>query len=79
MSVQSQEIPPHVQRMASESAELVDRKQKLMYFVHEDNLLFSQLPDVDKTLLRAQLGAMTAYSDILQLRLERALLNLPTA
>jgi hypothetical protein len=61
--------------MAGESAELVDRKQKLASFINSGNPLFEQLPDVDQTLLRAQLSAMTAYSDILQLRLERALAN----
>lgn len=68
------EIPPHLQRMAGESAVLVERKQRLSHFIHGGVPAFEALPDEEKTLLRAQLGAMESYARILQIRLERALL-----
>lgn len=77
--LQQPEIPPHVQRMLGESADLVERKQKLGFFIHGANTVFDGLPKEDQDLLRQQFEAMDNYSNILQMRLERELVKLPIA
>lgn len=67
----SKEPAPHVQRMIAEGEQLTDRLEKLGAFLTGD--LFKTLPETDQTLLSAQCGAMTAYLQILSLRIERAL------
>lgn len=62
---------PHIERMEAETAELLDRHRKLHEFMAGSGV-FAQLDAVDQTLLRAQAGAMKAYSEVLQLRLSRA-------
>ena len=62
-------LPPHVQRMVAERAELGERRDKLAAFVASDKL--ADLDAQDAALLNSQLRAMGEYYDILDLRLAR--------
>ena len=57
------------QRVITEYDELSQKILKLVEFVFGEQ--FSELPTADQTLLRAQLGAMSSYSAILELRMQR--------
>lgn len=57
------------QRIITEYDELSQKILKLVEFVFGEQ--FSKLPTTDQTLLRAQLGAMSSYSAILELRMQR--------
>jgi bisphosphoglycerate-dependent phosphoglycerate mutase len=50
--------------------QLADRVEKLGAFLTDT--IYPTLPDKDQTLLSAQVGAMSAYLQILNLRLTRA-------
>jgi len=63
--------PPRVERMIAEGEELAERVQKLGQFLIGD--VIKTLPETEQTLLSAQCGAMTAYLQILSLRIERAI------
>lgn len=64
---------PHVRRMIAEGEQLTDRVEKLGAFLAGS--IFRTLPETDQTLLSAQCAAMTAYLQILSLRIERAMLS----
>ena len=57
-----------VERMYEEKAGLDEKTIKLMDFVKSDS--FEKLNKTRQQLLKAQLGAMEAYSEILLLRIE---------
>ena len=57
------------QRVITEYDELSQKILKLVEFVFGDQ--FRELPTTDQTLLRAQLGAMSSYSAILELRMQQ--------
>jgi len=57
------------QRVVKEYDELSQKILKLVEFVFDSK--FQELPTEDQTLLRAQLGAMSSYSAILELRMQR--------
>lgn len=59
--------PPHVQRMQVERDELADKVSKLTAFTKGET--FAALGELDRALLRIQLGAMAAYLQTLELRL----------
>lgn len=61
----------HVERMEAEMDELDDRITELDYFI-QNNPIFLDMQAVDRSLMRAQVSAMKAYSDILLARLERS-------
>ena len=62
-------LPPHVQRMYAESAELNDRLTKLNAFLGSETFL--ALPEPDRHALEVQCKAMTAYSAALTTRINR--------
>lgn len=62
--------PPHVERMIAEGEQLADRVEKLGAFLVGP--VYKTLPEDDQVLLSAQVGAMTAYLQILTLRISRA-------
>ena len=64
------EMPPHVQRMIEEGEQLADRVEKLGAFLVGP--IYKTLPDDDQVLMSAQVGAMTAYLQVLTLRISRA-------
>lgn len=57
------------QRVITEYDELSQKLFKLVEFVFGEEV--QELPTEDQTLLRAQLGAMSSYSSILELRMQR--------
>jgi branched-subunit amino acid aminotransferase/4-amino-4-deoxychorismate lyase len=63
-------LPSHVQRMYAESAELNGRLIKLNAFLESE--MFLALAKDDRDLLKAQGGAMTAYWNALETRINRA-------
>lgn len=63
-------MPPHVQRMALEAAQLATRIEALAKFIGTEK--FYQLAAEDQRLLHAQATAMAAYGDALAARLDRA-------
>ena len=71
MGMDRPEIPPHVQRMIAEGDELSDKITKLGAFLA--GRLYAQLGETDQGLMQAQLGAMTAYLSVLQIRIARAI------
>lgn len=68
-----QEVPPFVQRMIDEYAQLKERCEKLAAFMMDPSPIYEKLPDPDKNLLNAQHRAMCEYKVILTRRIERAL------
>lgn len=64
------EVVPHVQRMIEEGEQLADRVEKLGKFLVGP--IYSTLPEEEQTLMSAQCGAMTAYLQVLTLRIARA-------
>lgn len=61
-------MQPHQQRVVDEVNELSDKHDKLIAFI-ESNQTFQGLESQEQTLLRAQVGAMRAYLEILNLRI----------
>lgn len=61
-------MQPHQQRVVDEVNELSDKHDKLIAFI-ESNQTFQSLESQEQTLLRAQVGAMRAYIEILNLRI----------
>ena len=61
-------MQPHQQRVLDEAAELKDKVVKLGMFV-DGNPLFLGLDNTQQGLLRAQLGAMRAYLEVLSIRI----------
>lgn len=64
------ETPPHVARMIEEGEQLADRVEKLGAFLVGP--IYPTLAETDQTLMSAQAGAMTAYLQVLSLRIARA-------
>lgn len=62
-------IKPHEQRLVNEEDDLSDKWNKLNAFLK--TVVFNELEMADQCLLRAQLSAMTAYLDILNMRIQR--------
>ena len=65
---QVKDLPPHVQRVIGEKAQLDDRLSKLSAFLKTEG--FKNLTAKSQELLTAQCGAMQEYSDLLKERLE---------
>lgn len=63
-------MAPHIERITAEADELADRLSKLGAFLIGEK--FALLPETDKSLMNAQVGAMTAYMSVLNLRIQRA-------
>lgn len=63
-------MDPHIERMIAEAQQLSERTGKLGDFIGGE--IYAGLHDMDRALLNAQFGAMTAYLSILTLRLDRA-------
>lgn len=65
---QVKDLPPHVQRVIGEKAQLDDRLAKLSAFLKTED--FKNLPAKNRELLTTQCGAMAEYSGLLKQRLE---------
>lgn len=65
-------LPPHVQRIAEEHAQLNDRINKLEAFLLSDRFL--SIPVIERADLEEQRNHMNAYFDVLKRRYERAVL-----
>ncbi|HBY5949273.1 hypothetical protein REV13_10725 [Klebsiella pneumoniae] len=61
-------MQPHQQRLVHEQTELQDKSTKLAEFI-KSSPIFAGLDGNQQGLLKAQLGAMQAYSEILILRI----------
>ncbi|HBW8082951.1 TPA: hypothetical protein MFH09_002579 [Klebsiella pneumoniae] len=61
-------MEPHQQRVVGELAELSDKISKLDEFI-KTSPIFTGLDGQQQGLLKAQLGAMQAYGEILSLRI----------
>lgn len=61
----------HIDRIKAEKAELILKLGKLREFMEESRIFRDELDDVDRGLLYAQESTMTAYLNILMLRLDR--------
>lgn len=61
-------MQPHQQRVVDEQTELQDKTAKLAEFI-KLSPIFSGLESTQQGLLKAQLGAMQAYGEILALRI----------
>ncbi|WP_227724801.1 crAss001_48 related protein [Yersinia proxima] len=62
-------MQPHQQRVVDEASELSDNLVKLTAFIEESNI-YQSLESTQQTLLRAQTGAMSAYLEVLNLRID---------
>jgi hypothetical protein len=62
-------LAPYQMRVVDELDAVAPKLMALSAFVSAPAGVFAGLPDVEKLLLRAQLGAMMAYADILRLRI----------
>lgn len=65
---QVKELPPHVQRVIGEKAQLDDRLSKLSAFLQTP--AFKDLPAKSQKLMEAQAKSMGEYSEVLKQRLE---------
>jgi hypothetical protein len=65
---QVKELPPHVQRVICEKAQLDDRLAKLRTFIASPG--FDDFPAKSRELLLSQAETMDEYSDLLKQRLE---------
>lgn len=63
-------LPPHVQRMIGEAGELAEKICNLGRFL--EGSIFQTLAETDQSLMQAQIGAMTAYLSVLQIRIMRS-------
>ena len=61
-------MQPHQQRVVDEANELNDKREKLSAFI-SGNPIFSGLDMVQQGLMKTQLHAMTAYLEVLNLRI----------
>lgn len=61
-------MQPHQQRVVDEQSELQDKATKLDEFI-KSSPIFAGLDGAQKGLLKAQLGVMQAYGEILALRI----------
>ncbi|HGW4592389.1 TPA: hypothetical protein ACNH0U_001913 [Proteus mirabilis] len=61
-------MQPHQQRVVDEKAELEVKINKLNSFI-ATNSIFTDMNDTQQGLLMAQVGAMNAYLEILNLRI----------
>ncbi|CNL92863.1 crAss001_48 related protein [Yersinia aleksiciae] len=62
-------MQPHQQRVVDEASELSDKLVKLIAFIEESNI-YQSFESTQQTLLRAQTGAMRAYLEVLNLRID---------
>ena len=62
---------PHQDRVISEAIELKEKVVKLMGFIYNNNAIYNELPDIEKTDLKQQLLAMQYYLTILTSRINR--------
>jgi hypothetical protein len=62
-------MPPHVQRMHGEVAQLDEKRNKLHAFIN-GNRYWSEVPTAEQGRLIAQLQAMSAYSEVLWARIK---------
>lgn len=60
----------YIDRMETEGHDLSEKIEKLAAFL--TGPIFQTLPEDDQSLLSAQLGTMTAYLQILNIRISRA-------
>ncbi|WP_234494839.1 crAss001_48 related protein [Vibrio maritimus] len=60
----------HIERMQKERYELSERVRKLTVFIYQEETLFKELNEIDQRLLKAQLRAMNAYQEVLEIRLD---------
>lgn len=63
-------LSPHQQRVVDEQTEL-ERKLKALRDFISGNPTFDKLPAEDRTLLKTQMDLMSAYSNVLSLRIAR--------
>ena len=66
----SKELLPHQQRVVDEQTELEGKLKALREFIR-NNPVFDTLPSEDRTLLKTQMDLMSAYSNVLGLRIAR--------
>ncbi|EEJ7233427.1 hypothetical protein S483_001319 [Salmonella enterica subsp. salamae] len=62
-------LQPHQQRVVDEANDLADKFTKLVAFIGSSSV-YQSLESTEQTLLRGQVGAMRAYLEILNLRIE---------
>lgn len=62
-------LQPHQQRVVEEATVLSDNLVRLLQFI-ESSSVYQNLETTEQTLLRAQSGAMRAYLEVLNLRIE---------
>lgn len=61
------ELPPHIQRVANEHAELKEKIDKLAGFLETETCL--KLPAPERDILAIQLSTMASYYGLLTVRL----------
>lgn len=66
----SDQVPPHIQRVVAEHAELSDRKGKLDAFFGTD--LFCSLDEEEQADMKRQSELMAEYAEVLDRRICRA-------
>lgn len=66
----TKELLPHQQRVVDEQAELEGKLKALREFIRL-NPAFDTLPSEERTLLKTQMDLMSAYSNVLGLRIAR--------
>lgn len=66
----TKELLPHQQRVVDEQTELEVKLKGLREFIR-NNPVFDTLPSEDKTLMKTQMDLMSAYSNVLGLRIAR--------
>ena len=62
---------PHQDRVINEAIELKEKVVKLMGFIYNNNAIYNELPDIEKTDLKQQLLVMQYYLTILTSRINR--------
>jgi hypothetical protein len=66
----TKELLPHQQRVVDEQTELEIKLKALRDFI-SGNPVFDTLPAEDRTLMKTQMDLMSAYSNVLSLRIAR--------
>nr|UVX89040.1 MAG: hypothetical protein [Bacteriophage sp.] len=66
----TKELLPHQQRVVDEQTELEGKLKALREFIRL-NRVFDTLPSEERTLLKTQMDLMSAYSNVLGLRIAR--------
>lgn len=69
------QIPPHLQRMLEEEAQLSDRIRKAQAYLLSE-ISFDHLDDTDRHLLTQQVSFMSDYAQVLLMRINRARIRL---